>query len=458
MTLFHMSFNAGTLILFVLMLRKYNLNKLPKNLFMWLWNIALIRLIIPFFLPLAGMGNFFQISKKGVRSLSEKVEFSEDIYNFVLRVSERNLSTTVAGASAGEFLFKSVLIMVWIVGMAICSIYFICAYRKEAKILQQSIPVSKVEAEFLRNVTDKKLKNPIYISDRIQSPVVFGIFKQRLILPKNFVRKILIQENEEILKFILCHECVHMRRHDNLKKLLCIGVVCLHWFNPLVWVMKFYYSRDIELACDEIVLKKFGENKRKFYANVLLNVMESTSIDFFVANSAFVTSEMRERMVAIMKYRKAKGSAFICAAVILTASLSVFAATEDGGEENAAIKETALSDTRIENRVEEICKEILSEYEDFPEYSIYCNKDFRSDYKENSVMIRCYELEDFRSKEGNSDVLIEISEEIMKAIEECEEVSFSWYEQAEDEEGYYGKNTAMLCGMKTTRDMLHLNE
>ena len=114
----------------------------------------------------------------------------------------------------------------------------------------------------------QKLKDNIYISDKIKTPAVYGIIKPKIILP--------IEYNANRLDFILMHEKSHIKRKDNFIRLLAYIIVCVHWFNPFAWLtLKMLYS-DIELACDETVLSKCNEAERKEYAYTLLSTAEKT--------------------------------------------------------------------------------------------------------------------------------------------------------------------------------------
>src|SRR5699024_8410929 len=77
------------------------------------------------------------------------------------------------------------------------------------------------------------------------------------------------------LKYVLTHELIHIKRFDMLAKYVLVAALCIHWFNPLVWVMYILANRDLELSCDEAVVKTFGENEKSSYANTLISLAES---------------------------------------------------------------------------------------------------------------------------------------------------------------------------------------
>ena len=91
-------------------------------------------------------------------------------------------------------------------------------------------------------------------SDLISSPLTYGILHPVILLPKKLDRN-----DQAALKYVLTHEYVHIRRFDAITKILFAAVLCIHWFNPLVWVMYVLANRDIELSCDAWVIRMMGE-------------------------------------------------------------------------------------------------------------------------------------------------------------------------------------------------------
>lgn len=118
------------------------------------------------------------------------------------------------------------------------------------------------------------LKRPILVrqSDRIFAPLTYGIFRPVILMPKKMDWK-----NEKQLQYVLSHEYVHICRCDTATKLIATLALCIHWFNPFVWVMYFIFNRDIELACDESVIRKFGERSKSDYSLMLINLEAAKS-------------------------------------------------------------------------------------------------------------------------------------------------------------------------------------
>jgi beta-lactamase regulating signal transducer with metallopeptidase domain len=106
--------------------------------------------------------------------------------------------------------------------------------------------------------------------DTIAVPLTYGIWRPVILLPK-----IISSKDEWRLKYILAHELVHIKRFDTLRKWLLAAALCIHWFNPLVWAMYVLANRDIELACDEAVVRAFGQTSRSQYALALIGMEEA---------------------------------------------------------------------------------------------------------------------------------------------------------------------------------------
>ena len=107
-------------------------------------------------------------------------------------------------------------------------------------------------------------------------------------------------KNEKQLQYVLSHEYVHIYRYDTVTKLIATLALCIHWFNPFVWVMYILFNRDIELACDESVIRQFGEKSKSAYSLMLIN-MEATKSGLLPFCNNFSKNAIEERITAVMK-------------------------------------------------------------------------------------------------------------------------------------------------------------
>jgi len=271
--IFNMSIAATICMVPVLLLRL--ITKIPRRIFIWLWLVPFIRMCIP-----VGIS-----SKYGIMALLSKFTTKTVTLIEIGNNSALTMMNHVMGANSYfPITYKENLLddlfniasLVWLIValaaiLTLTIIYFITL--DEMKDAQ-------------------KLKDNIYISDKVKTPAVYGIIKPKIILPTEYdVNK---------LNFILMHEKAHIKRKDNFIRLLALIVVCFHWFNPFAWLMlKLLYS-DIELACDESVLSKCDEAECKEYAYTLLSTAEKTNL--FVAS--FGGSKIRIRIENILSYSK----------------------------------------------------------------------------------------------------------------------------------------------------------
>jgi beta-lactamase regulating signal transducer with metallopeptidase domain len=153
------------------------------------------------------------------------------------------------------------------------------------------------------------------------------VFRPVILLPKS-----MDMADEKQLSYVLEHEFTHIRHFDGLTKLAATAALCVHWFNTLVWLMYVLLNRDIEISCDEKVVKSFGETLRSSYAAALL-AMEEKKSRFAPLGNSFIKYAIEERIKSIMNIKKTSiiGIAVSCALVVSVAA--VFATSATGAAE-----------------------------------------------------------------------------------------------------------------------------
>jgi beta-lactamase regulating signal transducer with metallopeptidase domain len=156
-------------------------------------------------------------------------------------------------------------------------------------------------ATILYVLTRKELRQAVHIRDNLYrsemllSPVLTGLAHPKIILPLS-----LDPDSAEGM-MVLTHENVHRARLDNLWRLLGVCITCLHWFNPFAWVMLKSFFTDMELSCDEAVIKELSADERKAYAGTLLRFAEDKSL---LVSTAFGRSGVKVRIVNVLNYKK----------------------------------------------------------------------------------------------------------------------------------------------------------
>ncbi|MDP4120307.1 MAG: M56 family metallopeptidase [Bacillota bacterium] len=314
MNILQMSFSAAVLIIAIVILRALSVYKLPKKTFLILWYITLCRLLVPFSIP-----SRFSLYT-GIRMLRQ----TSDGKLFVPPVAITGTPVDLFGitGNAGTSVFSngatsavspsaSPLVLVWLIGMAFCTIFFMVSYIRCCKEFSVALPFENKFITLWKQEHPMRLPVRIKCSDRIKAPLTYGVFRPVVLLP---VKSDLTDETE--LRYVLAHEYMHIKRFDTLTKLLLTCALCVHWFNPFVWIMYFLANRDIELSCDEAVVMTFGVSVKSVYALTLIGLEERKSLFTPLCNN-FSKNAIEERVTAIMKIKKHSIPVIIVAALLV---------------------------------------------------------------------------------------------------------------------------------------------
>lgn len=340
MSLIQMSVLGAVMITVIVIIRALALNRLPKMTFCVLWWIVTVRLFVPYSLPC-------ELSVYSIlaphRQVPEVMEtgLAPIVYN-IGSVNTANITVSPELISSGTAPFLSLRTIIWIVGMLITGSYFAFSYFVWRKRFAESLPV---ENDFLRNwLEDHQILRPLSIRvyDRISSPLTYGLFRPVILMPKQTD-----WSDTNTLKYVLTHEYVHIRRFDAVFKLLLTVSVCVHWFNPMVWVMYIIANRDIELSCDEKVVRILGGGKSS-YAMALIQ-MEEQKVGSYPFSNSFSRNALKERIIAIMKFTKITPIAAVAATCLVAGTTAVFATNTapDIANYNSLYSGTASSDMTI---------------------------------------------------------------------------------------------------------------
>ncbi len=306
-----MSFAGGMMILAIIVIRTLTINLLPKKTFMALWGITVVRLLFPFSIP-----SMFSVYSLLGSHLSAIDAAKGPQAAGVLPIGTTEQIAAVPGNISNAV---SVWTVIWAVGVLACAMFFAIAYWKCRQEFQTSLPVNN---DFIRNwLNAHQQRRVISIrqSGRFSAPLTYGIFRPVILMPISTE-----WEKTKSLQYVLAHEYVHIRRFDSIMKLVLIVMLCVHWFNPLVWAMYILANRDIELSCDEAVLRLFGENAKAAYARALIGMEETRSGLTPLCNN-FSKNAIEERITAIMKNRKTTIFSFVLACFIVAGTVAALA-------------------------------------------------------------------------------------------------------------------------------------
>ncbi|NGM83853.1 M56 family metallopeptidase [Paenibacillus sp. 7124] len=322
MSLLQLSISASVFILAVIFLRSLLIHKLPKMTFMFLWGVALIQLLVPvsvqsqfsIFTAVEHLSRMFTMRK--LIPTSESSTFINGTTVIMPPITEHLTAPIMPLETASQI---SPIVWVWLVGFTLCALFFIIPHLRYRKIYKMAVPIRN---DFIRKWQHSNLlwRNvQIRQLDNISTPLTYGIFRPVVLLPKN-----LDYDEEKQLALILTHEITHIKRFDTLKKWILATSVCVHWFNPFVWVMYILANRDIELFCDEAVIRKFGENTKPTYARALVR-LEEKKIGLSPMISSFSKNSTEERIISIMKTKKITITTMLLAIGLVASVVIIFA-------------------------------------------------------------------------------------------------------------------------------------
>ena len=277
----NMSISASWLVLAVLILR-FVLKKAPKWINVLLWGIVAIRLICPFsfestlsLIPSAETIPL-NIGMDTTPTINSGISAINNAVNPIISQS----NTPMAGSSVNLLQITiGIYEYIWIFGMIALALYTAISYWRLRRKVDTAV----------------RYKDNIFQSENVKSPFVLGIIKPRIYLP--------FKMNGQYLEYVVAHEQAHICRKDHWWKPLGFLLLMIHWFNPLMWLAYVLLCRDIELACDEKVIKELGNEQRGDYTQAL--VAGSVNRRMIAACPlAFGEVSVKERVKSVMNYKK----------------------------------------------------------------------------------------------------------------------------------------------------------
>ena len=277
----NMSISASWLVLAVLILR-FVLKKAPKWINVLLWGIVAIRLICPFSFesPLSLIPSAetipLNIGMDSTPTINSGISAINNAVNPIISQS----NTPMAGASVNLLQITiGIYEYIWIFGMIALALYTAISYWRLCRKVDTAV----------------RYKDNIFQSENVSSPFVFGIIKPRIYLP--------FKMNGQDLEHVVAHEHAHIRRKDHWWKPFGFLLLTIHWFNPLMWMAYVLLCRDIELACDEKVIKELGNEQRGDYTQALVACSVNRRM-IAACPLTFGEVGVKERVKSVMNYKK----------------------------------------------------------------------------------------------------------------------------------------------------------
>jgi len=332
LTILNMSL-TGAFVIAAIYLARLLLKKVPKIISYCLWAVAGFRLVFPFAIesawslipfrtqpiptlqavPGSGIPEMGSSSQQSISSItgggmSPSLPAPPEIG--AIAVPEE-IAAPLVGADPLQALI-SIGAAVWLIGFALMLLYGLGSYLLLRHRMRNSV----------------SLYENIYEAAQIQSPFVLGFFAPKIYLPLGLS----LQER----KYIILHEQTHIRRRDHILKFAAYFALCLHWFNPLVWIAFFLMSTDMEMSCDESVLRHLGSETKADYSRILV-MLATDRRTLAGAPLAFGEGAIKGRVKNILKFKRThKIISVIAAILVLTFGIGLALTQTDESPEEAS--------------------------------------------------------------------------------------------------------------------------
>ena len=289
----NMSISASWLIFAVLILRLV-LKKAPKWVNVLLWGIVAIRLICPFSFEsaLSMIPSAETFPKKIISGPSFDVQSGitpvDNRINDYL--GDRYFEGVTVPANNGNTIM-TILTIVWTIGILLLVAYTVISYWRLHREIDTAV----------------RYKDNIFQSENVSSPFVLGLIKPRIYLP--------FKLDGQDMEHVVAHEQAHIRRKDHWWKPLGFLLLTIHWFNPLMWLAYVLLCRDIELACDEKVIKGLSNEQRADYTQALVDCSVNRRM-IAACPLTFGEVGVKERVKSVMNYKKPAFWVIIIAVIV----------------------------------------------------------------------------------------------------------------------------------------------
>ena len=353
--LLSLSVSGALLLLLILGLKPLYKNKFSKRWQYYIWIVVALRFLLPFTPDTTIIGSLFE--KFDTTAITNEIPTNPnvpvpaDTGNSKAEPIQTNREITTAAMR--EPVDKYVcLFFIWSALALVLFVRKVTVYQGFIQYIKAgNKEVSDIKILNLLSDCEEKLKiktrvelscNPL-----IASPMLIGFFRPRIILPSR-------EWEDKELSYIFVHELIHYKQRDMFYKWLIQIVVCVHWFNPFVYLLEKEVNKSCELSCDEKVISILNEKAKREYGDTLISFLKSNNL--YKSSLASVTltegaEQLKERLGAIMKFRK-KSKAIIAITAIFTAAVCVcFFVTGAYAAPSAANDMKTWKDSEILNEI-----------------------------------------------------------------------------------------------------------
>ncbi|MBQ3119452.1 MAG: hypothetical protein IJC12_01125, partial [Peptococcaceae bacterium] len=278
----NLTITAAWVIVAVLVLRAV-LTRVPRKYVCLLWLVVLFRLLCPVSIEtvLSVVPQPVTITYEDVAYTTPKIETNSAVVNTIADftvnpVMEEYLAPTPHASVNPMQVYLMMASMLWVLGIVVIALYTIVSWARMGLRLRESVP-----------------EGGYYRCANIDSPFVFGLLKPKIYLPYGL--------DGEAKDYVLLHEQSHIARKDFLLKPIFWIAVAIHWMNPMVWVAWHYFTRDLELACDERAVDSLNANQKSDYSQTLLNL--AVQPKRFTCPVAFGNNSVKQRITHVLHYK-----------------------------------------------------------------------------------------------------------------------------------------------------------
>lgn len=301
-------FSGSAMILLALALRLFLKKHLPRGIFPALWCLCALRLLLPITIPThLSVWNLLHTP-----ATAQANGVISDVLTPFPSLATNSITEPAADAAGIR-----PMLLVWLVCAILLAAYFVIGYACMVRRFRGTRLAPQPSIDALLDRFRFSRDPRICMSNSHRAPLTFGVFRPTVLLPED------LPVGDAQFQLILAHELAHIRRKDCLRKLLLTVCLCLYWWNPLVWLMVWLANRDMELACDEAVLRALGPDCKKAYALTLLDMAQRNPKSAPLC-SGFAKSSAEERIRAILSFKRIPAWVGICVSVLFVLTASVF--------------------------------------------------------------------------------------------------------------------------------------
>ena len=305
MSLVQRSLCAGAVIALTALLRSACRDRMPRRMFVALWDLAALRLLVPLSLPWAYAPR--ALMSAWLSSGQQQTGQVQQIAHIATAVTAQTTVMDMPAQGAAALPWGSIL---WLTGALLLAAHFLRVCVVSLRAFGESLPDDAPQTAAILKGFPLRRHVRVRVSGRIGAPLSYGVLRPVILLPKGMDR------SGDTLCHVLLHELEHIRALDAARKLLLTACVCVHWFNPLVWVMFLLANRDMELLCDARVLERLGRASRRDYAMTLL-ALEARRSGLSPLASSFSMTAIEERITAMKNMKKRSAASVLLAALLV---------------------------------------------------------------------------------------------------------------------------------------------